>query len=160
MNELEFLDELPADARAGTKANDYSRHAATLKLNPGRWAIINEDTYTALRAQIDRGGIKAFRPAGHFEARIIGDSVQKPGPSGALASFGKIAARYIGPPTIERSALEATVGAAIARLYLWDTQGLDSAVLAPDEREAINTRALNAFNNVADLVFPELGATS
>lgn len=51
---------------------DHERIAAALRGRPGRWARLPMAT-TGLAGQIKRGDLRAYRPAGAFEAVRRGD---------------------------------------------------------------------------------------
>jgi len=59
-------EDPPQDRRS-----HYGRHAkiaAELKAHPGQWAKIMTDANVSHTALIKNGGVKAYQPAGSFEA--------------------------------------------------------------------------------------------
>lgn len=64
----------------------YEEEAAELRGRPGEWALIADSAASSMASNIKYGTLKAFRPAGTFEAVC---RKQKHG-------YGEIYARYVG----------------------------------------------------------------
>ena len=66
---VEFVTA-PPPVTIGKRPKRPKHYAIARKLieNPGQWAIIMRDASTAMPHQIKNGGLKAFEPAGAFEA--------------------------------------------------------------------------------------------
>ena len=80
----------PASARGGRHAKyEHLWIAEALRGRPGDWALILEDVPATIAHQIKRGILKAYRPAGSFEARTVSVDVSK-------GRAAKIYARYVG----------------------------------------------------------------
>jgi hypothetical protein len=67
----------PAAERSNANADQYAAEAAELRANPGAWAVLKEFTGEGsgarsgawrLASRVKKGEIKAFAPAGSFEA--------------------------------------------------------------------------------------------
>ena len=67
----EGMDELPGKPRA---ADDYPGFAEKLTCNPMRWYEwewpLHSSNTSGVQNRIHKGVLKAFRPAGFYEARV------------------------------------------------------------------------------------------
>ena len=50
------------------RKEDWEKIAQTCKKSPGRWFVFSGTWNRGQSARIRQGALKAFRPAGHFEA--------------------------------------------------------------------------------------------
>lgn len=69
MANIVFTDP-PPPKRFGT-AHPWEEIAATLKANPGKWALCLRGVHSSYTSQINRGKLAAFQPPGAFEARSV-----------------------------------------------------------------------------------------
>lgn len=81
--------EPPSDGRE--RHGKWEPVADRLRSRPGAWALIAEGVSASLRSNLVRGNMKAFRPAGSFEAVSRNP---RSGQSGARVV--DIYARYVG----------------------------------------------------------------
>jgi hypothetical protein len=63
-------EEPPASTVGAARPSRWTKVAAALRERPGQWALVRTDSRsTADAANVRRGTIAAFRPAGAFEAK-------------------------------------------------------------------------------------------
>jgi hypothetical protein len=87
---VELKWEEPPQQLLGRGRTDWREIADALKSNPEQWAVVAENVSASTGTHIRYGRLKAFEPAGAFEARVSGARADDSGRA------SKVYARYIG----------------------------------------------------------------
>ena len=85
--------EEPPQELLGRGRTNWKEIADALKRNPEQWAVVAENVSASTGTHIRHGRLKAFAPAGAFEARVSGARSDESGRA------NKVYARYIGSTT-------------------------------------------------------------
>ncbi len=111
--------EEPPAVEPGKRGREikYLDVAEELREHEGEWALISENAWASMANQIKSGGLAAFRPRGHFDARAV--TIE-----GASTTRAKIYARFVGTP----NAAEPTTT---------DHASMDEAAIRASERARI-----------------------
>lgn len=75
--------------RHGNDRHDWLEVARQLKERPGEWAVVAEDIQRTYVTAVKKGRIRAFQPAGTFEAISRGSGTE-------VGRAGKLYVRYVG----------------------------------------------------------------
>lgn len=92
---VELKWEEPPQQLLGRGRNNWREIADALKSNPEQWAVVAENVSASTGTHIRYGRLKAFEPAGAFEARVSGARADDSGRA------SKVYARYIGSASTE-----------------------------------------------------------
>jgi hypothetical protein len=87
---VELKWEEPPQQLLGRGRTNWREIADALKSNPEQWAVVAENVSASTGTHIRYGRLKAFEPAGAFEARVSGARADDSGRA------SKVYARYVG----------------------------------------------------------------